>query len=185
MEETSQPRIGIIGEPKWLQLLFRLSSKVNWAAAVLAAVLLVLMVLLILVEIALRFFSLSTFMTDVLVGRGVAAITFLALAWALQEGSMIRIGVLTNQLNNRLQLLFAGFAIAATEVLTVWLISFQFNATLRLWSKGTTSEHHLPIPLWIPESFFLLGLTLMAFTLLIQFMRLLITGQMNEQALNI
>ena len=52
------------GDPAWLRALALVSSGLNSAAAAVAAVILTLMTLLILVEIVLRFFSLSTFMAD-------------------------------------------------------------------------------------------------------------------------
>lgn len=75
------------GEPCWLRMIAQTSRMLNRIAAIFAAVLLVLMVLLILTEITLRFFSMSTFMADALVGRGVAAITFLAMAWTLKKAA--------------------------------------------------------------------------------------------------
>ena len=64
-------------------------------AAQLSAVLLVAMVCHIIVEIVLRsFFATSTFVLDEVVGYGVAAMTFLSLGYALEQGAMIRVNVL-------------------------------------------------------------------------------------------
>lgn len=163
-------------EPGLLRIVSRLSSYLNRTAAAIAAVILVLMVTLILVEIVLRLFSLSTFMADALVGRGVAAITFLAMGWTLEQGSMIRIQVVTSLLPPRLRGVVAGFAMIATEALVLWLIWYQYRTFARLWARGTTTEHHLPIPLWIPEGIFLVGLCLLALSLLVLFLRLLVHG---------
>ena len=172
-------------EPKWLSSIAQLSTLMNRAAAVAAAGLLASMVGLILLEIGLRIFSLSTFMADALVGRGVAAITFLALGWTLEQGSMIRIRIVTNRLGFRLRFAFNLFAILATELLVLWLISFQWRTTCKHWIKGTTSEHHLPIPLWIPEGIFLIGFVLLALQLLVLFLRMVTLGQQQEEMLKI
>ena len=78
-------------DPAWLAFVSRVSSSLNLLCAVISAVIIAMMTLLIIIEICLRFFSLSTFMADTLVGYGVAATTFLAAAWALEHGAMIRV----------------------------------------------------------------------------------------------
>lgn len=183
--DTQEPRTSP-GEPRWLVIVARASSLLNQTAAVIAAVMLVLMVLLILLEIALRFFSLSTFMADALVGRGVAAITFLALGWTLEQGSMIRIRVLTSRLKGIWRTIASAFAIITTEVLVLWLSWFQFHTTVKLFMQGRTSETYFPIPLWIQQGILLVGLWLVAITLVVLFLRLLVTGvSEQDDSLNI
>ena len=164
------------GEPCWLRMIAQTSRMLNRIAAIFAAVLLVLMVLLILTEITLRFFSMSTFMADALVGRGVAAITFLAMAWTLEKGSMIRIQVLTSRLTGVVKKAMSLITLLVTEIFLCWMISFQYPITVRLFLQGRTSETYFPLPLWIQNGFFLTGLVLTALTLLIAFLRLAVTG---------
>ena len=172
-------------EPSWLKAIALVSSTLNRIAAAFAAILLTLMVTLILVEIVLRFFSRSTFMADALVGHGVAAITFLALGWALEQGTMIRISVITQRLRPAGRFCLGLLSILAAEVLVLWLMYFEWRAVSRLWARGTTSEHHLPIPLWIPEFFFFVGLTLLAIQLVVMFFKLVVLRQQNEATLRI
>lgn len=169
-------------EPRWLRMVSQTSNTLNRVAAVIAALLLVLMVLLILFEIALRFFSLSTFMADALVGRGVAAITFLALGWTLEQGSMIRIQALTSLLTGNWKKLATVFSIVATEILMLWMISIQYQTTVRLFVQGRTSETYFPLPLWIQQAMFLTGLCLVALTLIVSLLRLLFTGTDDHDA---
>lgn len=171
--------------PTWLRIIVAISSTFNRIAASLAAVLLVMMVGLILVEIGLRFYSLSTFMADALVGRGVAAITFLALGWTLEQGSMIRIRVVTSRLPDFGRFLASLFSIVAAETLIVWLMYYEGHALTRFWMNGRTTEHHLPIPLWIPEAFFFVGLTLLALQLLVMFLKLFIQLEEENPSLKI
>ena len=171
--------------PAWLRLFAAASSRLNWAAAATAAVLLVLMVTLILVEIALRYFSHSTFMADALVGHGVAAITFLAVAWALEKGSMIRISVVTRRLPAKFRYATEVFSIAGAEILTVGLMVYQWRLVAKLWNRGSVSQHYLPIPLWLPEAIFFVGLALLAIQLLVKFCRLLTDGLEPEEQLAI
>ncbi|WP_299651165.1 TRAP transporter small permease subunit [uncultured Jannaschia sp.] len=154
----------------------RTSTLLNRLAAGIAACLLVLMTLHILLEIGMRFFDRSTFMADALVGYGVAAITFLALAWALEEGSMIRVSVLTQTLPPQAALAADHFASLATLTLTLFLASHQWQSVAKLWARGSTSQHYLPIPLWIPEAIFLAGLVLLALQLVARILKRL-SGQ--------
>lgn len=171
--------------PGWLRAISAVSSTLNRIAAGLAAILLVMMVGLILVEIVMRFFSRSTFMTDVLVGHGVAAITFLALGWTMQQGSMIRISAVTGRLSGGPRLLAEAFAVITTLVLMLWLMGFVWRTLSRMWVRGTTSEHYLPIPLWIPESFFFIGLGLLSLHLIVRLLRLLFVGHDGDEILNL
>lgn len=173
------------GDPAWLHLVARLSALLNRIAAVVSATLLVLMTSLILLEICLRFFSRSTYMADVLVGYGVAAITFLAAPWALQEGAMIRVTVLTDRLSGRLRWLVEAFALLSAGYIMWFLLGYQWKTVAKLFSRGSTSEHFIPIPLWIPESFFLVGLALLLLQLLVRALRLVAVGHAEERALNL
>lgn len=172
-------------EPGWLRLIASLSSSLNRIAAGLAAVLLVLMVGLILVEIVLRFFSRSTFMADALVGHGVAAITFLAVGWALEQGSMIRVSVVTSRLGAVAGFVAETFSVVLAEILVLGLMVYQWRTVAKLWNRGSTTEHYLPIPLWIPEAIFFAGLSLLALQLLVRFCRLMATGRAADARLRI
>ncbi|WEX11044.1 TRAP transporter small permease subunit [Chelativorans sp. AA-79] len=170
-------------EPRWVGFVATVSSGLNRLAALAAAFLLVLMTCHILLEIVLRFFSRSTYMADALVGYGVAAITFLALGWALENGSMIRVSVLTQRMPRRLAWCAEMFAVLATGWLMWFLAGYQWRSVSRAFTRGTVSEHYLPIPLWIPESFFLIGLLLILLHLVVRFLRLITVGLTEESKL--
>jgi TRAP-type C4-dicarboxylate transport system, small permease component len=144
----------VTDDPGWLKRIDGVSTVLNRIAAVIAATFLVLMTLLILTEITLRLFSLSTYMADVLVGYGVAAITFLAAPWALQEGAMIRVTVLTERMNVRLRWVSEAFVLFSVGFIILFLMAYQWKSVAKLFARGSTSQHFIPIPLWIPESFF-------------------------------
>lgn len=169
--------------PGWVNLVARVSSRLNTLAAILAAVLLVLMTGLILVEIGLRFFSRSTFMTDVLVAYGLAAITFLAMAWALEKGSMIRVSVLTRRMPGWMRPWAEGFALVSSLAAFGILLVYAWQILARDFMRGTTTQHMLPIPLWIPEGIFLIGLFLLFLQFFARLLRLLTVGQDEEATL--
>jgi TRAP-type C4-dicarboxylate transport system permease small subunit len=145
------------------------------AAAVLSAVILVAMVGHVLVEITLRsFFDSSTFVLDEFVGYGVAAMTFLSLAYALEEGALIRVRLVLARTGagwarRGLEL----FCVAVTLALSVFLTAYVYRSVARNWQRGAVSQTIAEVPLWIPEGLVLVGLALFAVQLLAYMVRLL------------
>jgi len=168
-----------------IRRLAALSTALNQVAAGAAAILLILMVALILVEIALRFYSHSTFMADALVGYGVAAITFLALGWALEKGTMIRVSVVTQRLSPKARWCADAFSIVCAEALVLFLMFYEWRSIVKLWRRESVSQHYFPIPLWIPESIFFAGLALLALQLLVRLCRLATPGREEEASLTL
>jgi TRAP-type C4-dicarboxylate transport system permease small subunit len=147
---------------------------ISRGAAVVSAALLVLMVLHILLEIVLRsFFASSTFVLDEFVGYGVAAMTFLSLGYALEEGALIRVQLLLTRspppARRGLEIVGAGLTLAVS----LFLNAHFWSSVSRNWSRGAVSQSIAEVPLWIPEGLVLLGLTLFALQLLAHFLRLL------------
>jgi len=147
--------------------------RISKGAAVVSAALLVLMVLHILLEITLRsFFATSTFVLDEFVGYGVAAMTFLTLGYALEEGSLIRVQlVLTRSpapVRRGLEILCASLTLA----LSLFLIGYFWKSVSRNWSRGAVSQSIAEVPLWLPEGLVLLGILLFALQLFAHLLRL-------------
>lgn len=132
---------------------------ISRASAVLACLLLVAMVGHILTEIVLRsFFASSTYVLDEFVGYGVAAVTFLALGYALETGSLIRVNLLLGQTTGRpRRALEALSALGALFVVSLlfWFIGLS---VLRNWTRGRVSSSIAEVPMWIPEGLVLVGL---------------------------
>jgi TRAP-type C4-dicarboxylate transport system permease small subunit len=147
---------------------------ISRGAAVVSAALLVLMVLHILLEIVLRsFFASSTFVLDEFVGYGVAAMTFLSLSYALEEGALIRVQLLLTRspppARRGLEIVGAGLTLAVS----LFLIAHFWSSVSRNWSRGAVSQSIAEVPLWLPEGLVLLGLALFALQLLAYLVRLL------------
>lgn len=172
-------------DPIWLGAIARVSTLLNQTAAVVSAALLVGMTALILLEICMRFFATSTYMADVLVGYGVATITFLAAPWALEEGAMIRVTALTDRLSGWGRWLAEAFSVVMAGSIMWFLLTHQWGSVFKLYSRGSTSEHFIPIPLWVPESFFLIGLALLLLQFIVRGLRLVAVGHADERALNL
>jgi TRAP-type mannitol/chloroaromatic compound transport system permease small subunit len=57
---------------------------------------------------------------------------------------------------------------------------FFWFSIQRNWERGATSETVAAVPLWIPESFALLGLTILSIQLLAYLLRVLAGGQIVD-----
>ena len=152
------------------RLIFNLSK----AAAYFSALLLVLMVCHILLEIVLRsFFASSTFVLDEFIGYGVAAMTFLTLAYALEEGSLIRVNILLSRTRGRIRQALELLCITATLALSGYLLFYFFRNWKRDWDRGAVSESIAEIPMWIPEGLVLIGFALFTLQLFAYGLRIL------------
>jgi len=156
-----------------MNLLIRSVERLSWAAGVLSAVLLVGMVLHILLEIVLRsFFDSSTFVLDEFVGYGVAAMTFLSLGYALNEGSLIRVNILLSRTRGKPRIGLEIFSVAVTLAMTVFIAGYFWRSVARNVKREAVSESIAEIPLWIPEGLVLAGMILFAIQLAAYLLRL-------------
>ena len=152
--------------------------RVSRFSAQLAAAGLVYMVAHILFEIVLRtFFATSTFVLDEFIGYGVAAITFLALGFALEEGSLIRVNILLTVTKGKVRRCLEAVAVGLTLVMTGYITGYFFFGVKRNFFRGTTSESIAEVPLWIPEGLVLIGLVLFTVQLFAYFLRVITGGE--------
>ena len=161
-----------------METLEKISYRLAKIAAYLSAVILVYMVLHILFEITLRlFFAKSTYVLDEFVAYGTAAITFLCLAYSLHDEALIRVGMLLNRLHGKTKKTLELFSVSITFVVVIFIIYYFWTKTFwRDLIRGTLSESIAEVPLWIPESFALVGLLLFALSLFTMLLRLIVGG---------
>ncbi|SHM78805.1 TRAP-type C4-dicarboxylate transport system, small permease component [Roseovarius litoreus] len=127
--------------------------------AVIAGMIMLGMIGHILYEIVLRgFFGRSTYVLDEFVGYGVAAMTFLALAHALNRNTHIRVAVLRDVVGPRfLQLLETLSILLALGAMST-TFHYIAKSVMRNLERGTTSATVARVPLWVPEGLVLLGI---------------------------
>ena len=153
--------------------------KTSKLAAYLSAVILVFMVCHILVEIVLRsFFDSSTFVLDEFVGYGVAAMTFLALGYSLEEGSLIRVNILLIRTKGAVRRWLELICVFSTLVLACYVFYYFWRNWKRDWDRGAVSESIAEIPMWIPEGLVVLGIILFIIQLFAYFVRVATGGDM-------
>lgn len=170
-------------DPAWLLPLARTSSALNYAAALVAAATLAAMTIYVLFEIGLRAFSYSTFMLDTLVGHGVAALIFLAMPWTLEKGAMIRVGYFIKTGGRRLRWWLEIWSTLAALAFLCFITRYQWATVSKDFLRGTTSQHYIPIPNWIPGTIFLCGLLLAILYLVVRLLRQLAVGTPVDAAM--
>ncbi|MFH1804204.1 MAG: TRAP transporter small permease [Pseudomonadota bacterium] len=125
----------------------------------LAAALIVYILVHIVVEIVLRaVFDTSTFVLEEFVGYALGAMIFLALAATHTEDRLIRVNLLKNILGRRGQAVADVFANLAALAACLLLFGALYNIFTRNFRFGITSPSFAETPLWIPQSFIILGL---------------------------
>lgn len=98
---------------------------------------------------------------------------------------MIRVTALTDQLSGVLRWIVEAFAISTSAGIMAFLAMHQWSAVTKLFARGSVSEHLIPIPLWIPESFFFTGLVLLLLQMVVRAIRLVVVGHADERALTL
>lgn len=138
-----------------------------------AALLLVYILVHIVYEIVLRsVFSTSTFVLDEFVGYAVAAMTFLSLGYALNEGALIRVDLAVSHLTGRIRRWVELAVIAASFSMAGFCAYWVGRDALRNWNRGAVSESIAEVPLWLPVGLVWLGLVLLMLQLLAYFIRI-------------
>ncbi|MEQ8443028.1 MAG: TRAP transporter small permease [Alphaproteobacteria bacterium] len=156
-------------------------SRISRIAGGVAALLLVYIVVHIGYEIILRSaFSTSTFVLDEFVGYAVAAMTFLSLAYALNDGAIIRVDLVITRLGPRLRRWVEIFCILSSFSMAGFCAWWVGRDALRNWTRGSVSESIAEVPLWIPVGAVWLGLVLLMLQLFAYFLRVLSGGPLIE-----
>lgn len=133
----------------------RVGRWLSWVSAAL----IVYMLVHIIVEIVLRaFFDTSTFVLEEFVGYALGAMIFLALAATHTEDRLIRVNLLKNILGPRGREIADAFANLAAMAACLLLFGALYNIFTRNWRFGITSSSFAETPLWIPQSFIIVGL---------------------------
>lgn len=145
----------------------------QWGGAI-SAFFMFAMTLHMLLEIVLRnVFGTSTFVVDEFVGYGTSAMTFLALAYTLNNGALIRVDAMNRVVGPRVARVLELFAISVTFVMFSGLSVYIFQSLRKNYVRGTTSESLAQIPLWIPQFIAVTGIILFLLALLLRAVRVM------------
>jgi len=122
---------------------------------------------LMIVEIGFRWFlQSSTHLMEVVVGYGMAIMTFGPLAYALRHGDLIRVALVADQLEVKARWkLEIGVNFVGTVIVGFFCYHFWIDFTRTL-ARGTTTGGFIAVPLWVPSLIILIGLVILFITLL-------------------
>lgn len=160
-----------------MEMIGKMMTRIATAAAAIAAAIMILMIGHILLEIVLRsFFDSSTYVLDEFVGYAVASMTFLTLAYALNDGSLIRVNLVLGRLNRKSRRAVEVGSSSLAFVVFLYILFFFFRSWIRNWDRGTVSGSIAEVPLWIPEGIVLIGLTIFVLQLFVYSLRTFMGG---------
>ena len=150
----------------------KMADNLTRIAAIGACLILVVMVLFILYEIVLRtFFDASTYVLDEFIGYGVATMTFLSLAAALNGNSLIRVNLVLTLLESKSRRVLEVASHLIGAALFGFVATYFYKFVMRDFERGTVSNSVAQVPLWIPQAIMLAGIII----LIIQFLVLAIS----------
>ncbi len=149
----------------------RLLDGLYFVSGVLAACFMVLIFLLMMALSVGREFAINVPAGDDFAAWSMAAMSFLGLAHTFKSGDMIRVGLVLERLTGRRKQALEVFALVAS---IAFMIFFAKNAIQLMWDSyrfDDVSQGVIAIPLWIPQSGFALGITLLTIAMIDELVR--------------
>lgn len=108
-------------------------------------------------------------------GYCMAAATFFALAYALNSGAHIRVGLLLNNLG-KYRRFGEIWCFGIGSALTAYLVYYSFRGAYWSYKLNDVSQGQDAMPLWIPQIPMVIGSSIFALTFLDHFIRLIWFG---------
>jgi TRAP-type C4-dicarboxylate transport system permease small subunit len=109
-----------------------------------------------------KFLSVSTALTDELGGYALAFGSMWPLAWTLRTGGHVRIDILLPYLPGTLCILLDYLAMAVMLSFAGFLSTYSWHLTIDSFLLNARAPSFLGTPLWVPQGFLTLGLTMLA-----------------------
>lgn len=147
-----------------------LLNKLYLGSGFLAGVCIVLITVMILSQIIGRWFGFIIPSTEDFSGFFLAAATFLALPYTFRSGTHIRVTILVNLLKGKAQRFALGLALLIFIIMIAYGSYYAIAFVYESWSFNEVSQGYIPIPLWIPQSFMALGLSIFLIALIDDFL---------------
>jgi len=138
-------------------LMRKLLDSLYMAAAWLAALCVLTICVLMIGQSILREFAVRTGATNDVVAWLCAASAFLAMAQAFKHGDFVRVTLLLERLPPRVARVFEVTALAIGCVAIGYLAWWATRFTYESWEFNDMANGMLAIPLWIPQTTFMVG----------------------------
>lgn len=99
--------------------------------------------------------------------------SFLALAHTFRHNVHIRVTMITSRIDPRRRRYFEIWSLAVSLVISVWFTFYCIGMAWDAYEFGDKSDGLLSIPLWIPQAMMLLGIGLLALSLIEELIKVL------------
>lgn len=149
-------------------------TSISWFAAAVGACVVLLMMLVVAYSVVNRYIlGTPITWTDELSGYLVVALVMLGAADALRRGDHISVDLITSRLKGRGQRLAAIWSHLMVLVFAVALLISGKGTIEYSVNFGILSEGYLEVPMWIPQSFLILGGSLLLLVALVNLIKLI------------
>ena len=156
----------------------------NWcltACVTMACVSLLLMTLLITVDVIGRKLLRPTGVAQEISGYLLVSIVFLGLAYALKEGTHIKIDLVTSKLAPKAQRWLETSTSLIGVFFCTWLIWFTAGHAVEYYTQGSRSMTFLHVPLWVVQIIVPVGLGLFALVALLRTIEAFVTYRARQK----
>lgn len=151
---------------------------IYFGSGVLAALFMVAILCIIVLQMAARWFGFVVPGSTSYAGYCMAASSFFALAYALNNGAHIRVGLLLGRLG-RWRHWGEGWCLLIGASLATYFARYAIKGAYWSWKLNDVSQGQDATPLWIPQLAMVLGTVLLALALWDNLIRLIFTGKTN------
>lgn len=127
----------------------------------------------VLLQIILRFFGYSLPGVIEIATFALVGASFLALAHTFRHNVHIRITMIISRIPPGGRRYFEIWSLAVSLVISVWFTFYSIGLTWDAYEFGDKSDGLLSIPLWIPKAMMLLGIGLLALSLIEELIKVL------------
>lgn len=151
-------------------------DKLYLISGYLAGAFLSLMALLILAQIVARWFGVVIPSTEDFSGFLLAATSFMALAYTLRSGDLIRVNLFIGHIKGFKRSLIEGVVLIVALLLVGFATWYMVLLVIESYQFEELSQGYIPVPLWIPQIPMAVGM-LICFIALLDELVLLLKGQ--------
>lgn len=167
------------------RVLRKILDAIYFGSGVLGAMFMIAILCIIIWQMAARWFGFQAPGSTSYAGYCMAASSFFALAYALNHGAHIRVGLLLNNLG-RWRHWGEGWCLLVGGALATYFARYAIKGAYWSWKLHDISQGQDATPLWLPQLAMAFGTTLVAIAMWDNLIRLVFSGKTNfrEEALD-
>jgi TRAP-type C4-dicarboxylate transport system permease small subunit len=166
-----------------IRLVSKLVDRLSSIGGSIAAIAVVVATLLIAVEvIARKLFNWSTLLADEAGGYLLAVTVFMALAYTKKKGGHVNVDIFTNRLSPKTQRLLDLYTLVLSLVASIILAWLAWRLVTESYVLAATAPTVLALPLFIPQLFMSIGISILVMQLAIDLLNQLIRRNLSNNS---